>query len=102
MHKLLKGVRLEMKKKRAGLETYLKRELAEVFRFASGFIAPTTARDVSPTDTTPPAARNKERRLHSQTTFNSGHSARLSKLYGHEQRVSLYNLVASSNTLCIK
>jgi len=38
-----------MKKERVGVKTYLKRELAKVFRFASGFIAPTTATDVSPT-----------------------------------------------------
>ena len=47
VHKLLKCVRPEMKKERVGVKTYLKRELAEVFRFANGFIAPTTATDVS-------------------------------------------------------
>lgn len=68
---MLKCVRLEMKTERVGVKTYLKLELAEVFRFAIGFIAPTTARDVSPTVTAPLAASNKERLLYLQTTFRS-------------------------------
>lgn len=53
------------------LKLVVKCELAEVLRFAIGFIAPTTARDVSPTVTALLAASNKERRLYLQTTFRS-------------------------------
>ena len=62
VHKLLKCVRLEMKKERVGVKTYLKRELAEVFRFANGFIAPTTATDVSPTVTAGSLRRQRQRK----------------------------------------
>ena len=62
MHKLLKCVRPEMKKERVGVKTYLKRELAEVFRFASGFIAPTTATDVSPTVRAGSLRRQRQRK----------------------------------------
>ena len=51
-----------MKKERVGVKTYLKRELAEVFRFASGFIAPTTATDVSPTVRAGSLRRQRQRK----------------------------------------
>ena len=62
VHKLLKCVRPEMKKERVGVKTYLKRELAEVFRFASGFIAPTTATEVSPTVRAGSLRRQRQRK----------------------------------------
>lgn len=62
VHKLLKCVRPEMKKERVGVKTYLKLELTKVFRFASGFIAPTTATDVSPTVTAGSLRRQRQRK----------------------------------------
>ena len=62
VHKLLKCVRPEMKKERVGVKTYLKLELTKVFRFASGFIAPTTATDVSPTVRAGSLRRQRQRK----------------------------------------